>query len=112
MNIQYPISLIIQYIIFLYLLVQVAYLFVFSMAGSLSRKKIFPVAKSLRRIRIFIPGYKEDAVIISTAKAAVQHDYPKELFEVVVIADSFTPSTLSTLRTLPITIVEVSFEKS
>jgi cellulose synthase/poly-beta-1,6-N-acetylglucosamine synthase-like glycosyltransferase len=112
MNIQYPISLIIQYLIFVYLLVQVAYLFVFSIAGTLSKKKTFPAAKSLRRIRIFIPGYKEDKVIISTAKAAVQHDYPKELFEVVVIADSFTPATLATLRTLPITIIEVSFEKS
>lgn len=106
------ISTSIQYFILVYLSIQVAYLLFFSLAGKLGKKITFPKATTLRKIRIFIPGYKEDSVIIETAKNAIQQDYPKELFEVVIIADSFSQSTLATLKTLPIKVVEVSFEKS
>lgn len=101
-----------QLIIFVYLFVQVLYLLFFALAGRLGKKTEFPAAQKLRKIRIFIPGYKEDAVIIATAKDAITQDYPKELFEVVIIADSFSEATLTTLKTLPIKVVEVSFEKS
>ena len=99
-------------VIMAYLVVQVAYLLFFSLAGRLKKKQVFPTAKKQRKIRVFIPGYKEDAVIINTAKDAVQHDYPKELYEIVIIADSFSKETLATLNSLPIKVVEVKFEKS
>lgn len=99
-------------IILAYLSIQVFYLLFFALAGKFSNKKNFPKAQKLRKIRIFIPGYKEDAVIIATAKDAIKQDYPQELFEVVIIADSFSEATLSTLKSLPIKVVEVSFEKS
>ncbi|CAH0995986.1 hypothetical protein EMA8858_02114 [Emticicia aquatica] len=102
----------IEYFILIYLTIQVAYLLFFSFAGKISSKKIFAKAQKLRKIRIFVPGYKEDAVIIATAKNIIEQDYPKDLFEVVIIADSFTEATLKTLNQLPIKVVEVSFEKS
>lgn len=102
----------IQYFILVYLTIQVGYLLFFSLAGKIGTKTHFLKAKSLRKIRIFIPGYKEDSVIIETAKNAIQQDYPKEFFEVVIIADSFSQKTLETLKTLPIKVVEVSFDKS
>lgn len=95
-----------------YLFIQVAYLFIFSLAATIARRKRFRQALRPKRIRILIPGYKEDAVIVSTARAALQQDYPKEYFEVVVIADSFAAQTLAALRSLPVQVVEVSFEKS
>lgn len=95
-----------------YLAVQVGYLLFFSLAATLAAKKRFPKAGGARRIRIFIPGYKEDAVIIATARAALDQNYPKDFFDVVVIADSFAPHTLAALHSLPLTVVEVSFEKS
>lgn len=101
-----------EWIVAAYLTMQVGYLLFFSLAATFIKKKSFPVADTLRRIRIFIPGYKEDAVIVSTARAALEQDYPKDKFEVVVIADSFAEHTLNTLRSLPIKLVEVSFEKS
>ncbi len=99
-------------IILAYLSIQVFYLLFFALAGKFSNKKDFPKAQKLRKIRIFIPGYKEDAVIIATARDAIKQDYPQELFEVVIIADSFSEATLNTLKSLPIKVVEVSFEKS
>ncbi len=106
------VGLILQFAILIYLTIQVVYLLFFSIAGKVGKKKAFAKASKNRKIRIFIPGYKEDAVIIATAKDAIRQDYPAELFEVVIIADSFTEKTLNVLRALPIKIVEVSFEKS
>lgn len=103
---------IIEYILLTYITIQVIYLLFFSLAGKLFPKKAFPSATRFRSIRIFIPGYKEDAVIIATAKNAIQQDYPKDKYEVVIIADSFSQSTLQSLASLPIQVVEVSFEKS
>ena len=97
-----------QYIILFYLSIQVIYLFFFSVAGKMAKKKSFTPALFYRKIRIFIPGYKEDSVIIATAISALQHNYPTHLFEVVIIADSFSVATLNTLRSLPLTLVEVN----
>ena len=102
----------IQYFMLIYLTIQVGYLLFFSIAGKIRKKISFTQAKILRKIRIFIPGYMEDSVIIDTARNIIQQNYPKELFEVIIIADSFSKPTLDTLRTLPIKVVEVSFEKS
>ncbi|MBA4852673.1 glycosyltransferase family 2 protein [Emticicia sp. BO119] len=112
MNVIYLLLNIILYCVLIYLLVQVVYLLFYSIAGKLASKEKFVEAKVLRKIRIFIPGYKEDAVIINTAKEAVKQDYPKDKYEVVIIADSFSEATLSTLKALPLKVVEVSFEKS
>lgn len=112
MNLLYLLLNVILYVIFIYLLIQVVYLFFYSIAGKIARKETFAEARIFRKIRIFIPGYKEDAVIISTAKDAILQDYPNDKYEVVIIADSFSEATLATLKTLPIKVIEVSFEKS
>ena len=106
------ISTSIQYFVLIYLTIQVSYLLLFSLAGKIVKKNDFPNATMLRKIRIFVPGYQEDSVIIETAKNILEQDYPKAFFEVVIIADSFLKSTVETLKTLPIKVVEVSFEKS
>lgn len=101
-----------QYLLLLYFTIQVAYLLFFSIAGSVVSVKKYSPAQLLRRIRILIPGCQEDAVIIATAKDAINQNYPSNLFEVVIIADSFSETTLAALRLLPLKIVEVNFEKS
>ena len=106
------ISTSIQYFMLIYLTIQVGYLLFFSVAGKIGRKMSFTQATTLRKIRIFIPGYKEDSVIIDTAKNIILQNYPPEIFEVVIIADSFNKSTLDALKTLPLKVVEVSFEHS
>lgn len=95
-----------------YLTIQVAYLLFFALAGKIITPEHFNEAKKIRRIRIFIPGYKEDAVILASASDAVKHAYPADQFEVVVIADSFSEATLAALKAMPLKVVEVKFDKS
>lgn len=104
--------IIIEFVVFIFLAIQIAYLFFFSIAGKIYKMGKINTAGHLRRIRIIIPAYKEDAVIIETARLATTHDYPKSLFEVVVIADSLENKTLIELRKLPITVHVVNFINS
>ena len=42
----------------------------------------------------------------------MKQTYPQNLYEVVIIADSFQQATLDKLKNLPLRVIEVSFEKS
>ena len=99
-------------VVFIVLLLQSLYLLLFAVAGRFVSPKKYRQANRLGRFVIYIPSYKEDAVIIDTAKAALAINYPAGKKHVVVIADSLQPATVAALRQLPIQVVEVSFEKS
>jgi cellulose synthase/poly-beta-1,6-N-acetylglucosamine synthase-like glycosyltransferase len=88
------------------------YIFVFALAGLFYRQPPYPENPPKNKIAVLIPGYMEDEVITEVAKDALRQDYPQDLFDVVIIADSFSPETLEHLRSLPIKLIEVSFEKS
>lgn len=103
---------IIQILLFALFGLGVIYLLVFAIAG-LFRKKIKYIDNNIyRKIAVFIPGYKEDNVIIDVAKQALNQDYPSDLFDIIIIADTFKADTLEKLRELPILVNEVSFETS
>lgn len=96
-----------------YFSVATLYYLFFSTAAHFDRKKKEPLLTfGLNKIAVFIPAYKEDAVIVNTAKEALQHNYPTDRFDVVVIADSLQQQTLNKLRKLPIKLIEVSFDQS
>jgi cellulose synthase/poly-beta-1,6-N-acetylglucosamine synthase-like glycosyltransferase len=99
-------------ILFFFLAIQVVYLFIFSVAGRFYTEKKVATGLPLKRFVIYIPAYKEDAVILNTAKDAIALDYPKDLFRVIIIADSLKKTTLETLTQMPLQVVEVVFEKS
>jgi cellulose synthase/poly-beta-1,6-N-acetylglucosamine synthase-like glycosyltransferase len=88
------------------------YIFIFAFAGLFYKQAETVASKRNRKIAVFIPGYKEDEVIVAVARQALLQDYPMECFDVIVIADSFEPATISALQTFPIQLIEVSFEKS
>lgn len=88
------------------------YILIFAIAGLFYRKRAAHVPSRLRRFAVFIPGYKEDEVIVEVAEEALKQNYPTDLYDVIVVADSFSPATLQKLRTMPLKVIEVSFEKS
>lgn len=65
-----------------------------------------------QRIAILVPAYREDSIIVSTAKNLLQVNYPADLYDVYIIADSFRPGTIDALKRLPLQVLEVSFDKS
>lgn len=103
---------IIEYALLIYFGFAGLYIFIFSIAGIFVRKKKKKLKNIQRKVAVLIPGYKEDNVIIEVAEKALLQTYPSELYDVIIIADSFLPATLEKLRALPIKLVEVTFEKS
>ena len=101
-----------QILILIILGLSVFYIFLFSLVGLFYKQHPYPGIVRNRKIAVLIPGYKEDEVIVEVAKEALSQDYPSDMFDVVIIADSFQPETLSNLRQLPIKVIEVSFETS
>jgi cellulose synthase/poly-beta-1,6-N-acetylglucosamine synthase-like glycosyltransferase len=103
---------IIQYIFIIYLGFSSLYIFIFAFAGLFKIRPKMPSFDAMRRYAVLIPGYKEDQVIIEVAKDALKQGYPKELYEVVIIADSFKKETLEALAKIEVRVIEVSFELS
>lgn len=106
--------LIIESCLLVYFAYSVIYTLIFSITAQLD-KPIPPnySPKHSLRFCVMIPAYKEDAVIVETARAAAQDQrFPKALYDVVVIADSLRPETITKLNELPIKVVTVSFDKS
>ena len=99
-------------IIFIYLATGVLYLFVVSLAGRLRRKNVFLPVTEKKTIAVIIPSYKEDAIIIDTARRAASHDYPSNKFKVFVIADGLKTETIIRLRAIPVYVIQVQFETS
>ncbi len=103
---------IIQVVLLIILGLPCLYIFIFAFAGLFYRQKRYPAPTKNRKIAVLIPGYKEDDVILDVAKEALLQDYPATDFDVVIIADSFKSETLNALKSLPIKVIEVAFEKS
>ena len=106
------IYLAVQIIVYALLLMATLYIFVFAFAGLFYRQAPYAEKPVLRKIAVLIPGYKEDDVIIEVAKDALVQDYPHDKYDVVIIADSFQPETISLLKELPVIVIEVKFDKS
>ena len=98
-----------------YLVFNVIYLTISAVAGRLGIADDVPISKAvdrLRRIAVLIPAYKEDAVIIGSVMANLKLNYPSDLYDLIVIADSFLPETLDKLTDYPVEVIRVEFEQS
>ena len=104
--------LVVQTVIFCAFFFPVLYIFIFALAGLFYKQPPYPLHPVLRKIAVLIPGYKEDDVIMEVAQDALAQDYPREHYDVVIIADSFQPETIARLKELDVKVIEVSFEKS
>ncbi len=103
---------IINVLVFLLLALNVLYLLFFSIAGYFEKKtEPRPILK-YNRFAVFIPAYKGDEVIINTVNESFLQSYPRQYYDIVVIADSLKSLTLGQLRMLPLVLVEVQFENS
>lgn len=97
----------------IYLTFAVAYVLFFAIASKFQRNKTVAQNQiSDVNFLFMIPAYKEDAVIIETAKNVLSQADFGMTDEVVVIADQLKKETIKELETLKVTVIEVFFEKS
>lgn len=103
---------IIEYILYIYLTISVGYIAIFSVASCFFKPKNYPETNLRQRFVIFIPAYKEDAVICSCIASVLQQTYPSELYDTIVISDHMTSETNALLRQDRIAVIELQEEES
>jgi cellulose synthase/poly-beta-1,6-N-acetylglucosamine synthase-like glycosyltransferase len=102
---------VIEIILLVYFVYVVGYTFIFSFAAHYYKANVRK-SEVYSKFCVLIPSYKEDNVILDVARRALKQNYPSEKYDVVVIADSLKPETVSKLRELPVIVREVVFESS
>lgn len=103
-----------EVISFSFLVFVSVYTLLLSISGWIGYKSVNSIKGSVdkvNKIAILIPAYKEDAVIEKVSINMSQLDYPKNEYDVYVIADSMKESTIEKISKL-VNVIEVSFEKS
>jgi cellulose synthase/poly-beta-1,6-N-acetylglucosamine synthase-like glycosyltransferase len=103
---------ILEIVLLTYFAYVTCYSFIFSTAALFYKPGKIPDTTVYNRIAVLIPAYKEDAVIVDVAAEACRQRYPKDQFDIVVIADSLQIPTLKRLHQLPVKVIEVAFNKS
>ncbi len=103
---------IVHYLIIAYFGFSVAYIFLFAVSSYFFKSSPEKANPKLNKFLILIPAYKEDAIILNTAHNAVKQDYPEDLFDVYIIADSLKPETIRQFKEEEINCIEVSFAQS
>ncbi|MEP6748242.1 MAG: glycosyltransferase family 2 protein [Bacteroidota bacterium] len=94
-------------LLFIYLAVSIIYLLVIAIAGRFGKLPSYTISTYKKRIAVIIPSFKEDAIIFDTAFKASQHNYPKDKYTVIVVADKLQPETVLKLRQIPVEVLEV-----
>jgi cellulose synthase/poly-beta-1,6-N-acetylglucosamine synthase-like glycosyltransferase len=98
-------------IVFIYISVSVLYFAVIAVAGRFLPGKKFSSHPNKKKIAVIIPSYREDNIICHTAEMALLHDYNKDRFEVIVVADQLLPATVKRLKSI-VRVIEADFEQS
>ncbi len=103
-----------EIVIYTYIAGCVFFNFFFSLAGKLSRRKQPAItdASHYKRIAILVPAYKEDSIILSAAESYKRLNYPADKYDMVVIADSLQPETITALQSAGVRVMPVSFDVS
>ena len=78
---------IIDWTVFIPLAFCVSYLLFYAIASCFYRLPHYPLPHKRRRFVVLFPAYKEDRVIVNAIQNFLEQDYPKDLFDVIVISD-------------------------
>ena len=83
-----------EIILYIILAFNTGYLLLFAIASKiLPPPRIYPRTAPGTKFAVLFPAYKEDKVIIPAIYSFLQQDYPRELYDIIVISDQMQEST-------------------
>lgn len=101
-----------EYVLWILAALAVAYPLVFTLASLWKREFRYPPARKQRRFAVLFPAYKEDRIIETVVRSFHEQDYPRELYDVVVISDHMKEATDERLARLPVILLKAGYEES
>jgi len=99
-------------LLFVYIGLSIFYLFLFAIFSRLKRSYQHPESSKKGRIVVLFPSYGEDRVIESSVLSFLEQNYPRNMFEVVVISDHMKDETNQRLSKLPLRLFQVTYQNS
>lgn len=102
----------IEYVCWILTALAVAYPLLFSLASLGKRHLHYPATKVRKKFVILFPAYKEDKIICSVVESFLQQDYPRELYDIVVISDHMQAETNARLAQFPLRLLKANYENS
>ena len=101
-----------EIILYIILAFNTGYLLLFAIASKFCRPSIYPRTAPGTKFAVLFPAYKEDKVIIPAIYSFLQQDYPRELYDIIVISDQMQESTNEALRQLPVRLLIADYTDS
>ena len=103
-----------EFVLWAFMAYSVGYVFLFSLASLLPRRRrhVPETASQSSRFLILVPAYKEDRVILQSAQSLISQDYPTDNYCVAIISDHMQPATNEQLASLPLRLLTPSFDRS
>ncbi len=84
----------------------ILYLFLLSVLALFAKKKILRETKKLRRFACVVPAHNEELTIEKTVKSLLGIEYPRTLYDVIVLADNCTDLTAEIARANDVRVCE------
>lgn len=92
--------------LFIYLGVATTYLLMLAIGYFLRQERPFGPDEPLNQFAILVPAHNEEQLIGNLCKSLIEIDYPRELFEIFIIADNCTDETVNICRDYSVTVLE------
>lgn len=103
---------ILDILLFIITSLSVSYLFFFALMSMKEDMPKHKEAKKKHKFLVLFPAYKEDFVIINSIEKFIKQDYPRELFDVVVVSDHMTEETDNRIIELGGEIIKANYKNS
>lgn len=105
---------ILLFIAIAYLSLAGLYMLVLAIASKIKKASVKSLSDKTNKFLVLVPSYKEDQVIIASAKRnlALKYQYPRADFDFLIIADGLMPKTVKSLEQMGAMVHTVAFEKS
>lgn len=100
--------IIIIYVFFIYLMVSAVYSIILVIAYFVIKDPILLKSDKLNRFAIVVPSHDEELLISSLCESLLLIDYPKNFFDIYVIADNCEDGTVDACRKFEVIILERS----
>ena len=94
-------------ILFLLFAIAVLYLFIFAVNSLRKSKNTYPVTKKKYKYAVLFPAYKEDKVIVNSVQSFLEQEYPRDKYDIFVIAEDMKNETNKQLETLSAIVIPI-----
>ena len=102
--------LIIDAFIYLFFVIEVLYLLVFSLASLHNSENKYPKAKINHNIVIIYSVFKGHNIIVNSIKRLNNQDYPKDLFNIITVIDKTMSNEIDELNKLGVTTLSIDID--